>query len=138
MADMDRLVLLEEVFGDLLPVLETIVEIFLFSCGVVGALVLALCTGLLVAKLRTGKKKGYQTDWCNAIRSGQPGRRPLRLYMDVGVFENHLLWANRHMRNVLRAKGYDVTYQEFSGGHSSTSWRGTLSDGLKVLLGPGN
>ena len=85
------------------------------------------------APVRDGRSYGWLIQ-----QFAEAERRPLRLYMDVGVFENHLLWANRHMRDVLRAKGYDVTYQEFSGGHSSTSWRGTLSDGLKALLAPGN
>jgi enterochelin esterase-like enzyme len=36
---------------------------------------------------------------------------------------------------VLLAKGYEVHYQEFVGGHDYLSWRGTLADGLILLTG---
>ena len=67
---------------------------------------------------------------------------PLRFYMDAGTNEvgpenqgYGLLLSNRHLRDVLKAKGYDVYYQEFEGDHEFINWRGTLADGLIVLLG---
>jgi enterochelin esterase family protein len=66
----------------------------------------------------------------------------LRFYMDVGLREtskitdtgpNHRL-GNRHMRDVLEAKGYRVTYVEYNGGHDYIWWQGTLADGLLALL----
>jgi enterochelin esterase-like enzyme len=67
---------------------------------------------------------------------------PLRFYMDAGTNEidtsgrgADILLTNRHLRDVLRARGYDVYYQEFEGDHEFINWRGTLADGLIVLLG---
>jgi enterochelin esterase-like enzyme len=67
---------------------------------------------------------------------------PVRFYMDAGSDEIDLsgkgasiLVPNRHLRDVLLAKGYEVHYQEFNGGHDYLSWRGTLADGLILLMG---
>jgi enterochelin esterase-like enzyme len=67
---------------------------------------------------------------------------PLRFYLTAGTFEidaefggGNILEATRHLRDVLRAKGYDVRYQQFAGGHDGLSWRGLLADGLMSLLG---
>jgi enterochelin esterase-like enzyme len=67
---------------------------------------------------------------------------PLRFYMDAGSDEidlsgkgSSILVPNRHLRDVLLAKGYEVHYQEFVGGHDYLSWRGTLADGLILLMG---
>jgi enterochelin esterase-like enzyme len=67
---------------------------------------------------------------------------PLRFYLDAGSDEidlsgqgKSILVPNRHLRDVLLAKGYEVHYQEFVGGHDYLSWRGTLADGLILLMG---
>ena len=81
----------------------------------------------------------------------------MKLYMDVGLLEAEstdgapldwltmadqpipygpsLLVANRHMRDILRLKGYQVHYVEFSGGHHALNWRGTFADALIALIG---
>ena len=46
-----------------------------------------------------------------------------------------VLETNRHLRDVLLAKGYQVTYQQFLGGQDYLSWRGTFADGLLALRG---
>ncbi|HEY5885284.1 MAG TPA: alpha/beta hydrolase-fold protein [Pyrinomonadaceae bacterium] len=67
---------------------------------------------------------------------------PLRFYLSAGTFEydregggGEILEATRHLRDVLLAKGYQVHYQQFVGGHDGLSWRGGLGDGLITLLG---
>ncbi|HEV7669704.1 MAG TPA: enterochelin esterase [Thermoanaerobaculia bacterium] len=68
---------------------------------------------------------------------------PLRFYLEAGLMEDRsrpstpsLLTANRHLRDVLQAKGYAVEYKEFNGGHSILNWRGSVADGLLALFGP--
>ena len=66
----------------------------------------------------------------------------LKFYIDAGSFEfdsggngGGILEPSRHMRDVLLAKGYEVHYQQFVGGHDYLSWRGTFADGLLALIG---
>ena len=69
-------------------------------------------------------------------------KQPLRFYLDAGSAEfnatgggDSILFCTRTLRDVLRAKGYEVHFQEFAGGHDYLSWRGTLADGLIALMG---
>lgn len=69
-------------------------------------------------------------------------RLPLRFALDVGVYETapyermpSLYHSNLHLRDVLIAKGYDVSFVEYQGGHDYLSWRETVADGLIALLG---
>ncbi len=69
-------------------------------------------------------------------------RKPLRFYLDAGSAEfnatggaESILFCTLTLRDVLRAKGYEVHFQEFEGGHDYLSWRGTLADGLIARLG---
>jgi enterochelin esterase family protein len=66
----------------------------------------------------------------------------VRWYLDAGELEvwmidrrAGILHANRHLADVLRAKGYDVTHREFPGGHDYLWWNETLAWGLRALLG---
>jgi enterochelin esterase-like enzyme len=69
-------------------------------------------------------------------------KKALRFYLDAGSAEfnptggaDSILFCTRTLRDVLRAKGYEVHFQEFAGGHDYLSWRGTLADGLIALMG---
>jgi enterochelin esterase-like enzyme len=66
----------------------------------------------------------------------------LKFYIEAGSFEfdsggngGNILEPSRHMRDVLLARGYEVHYQQFVGGHDFLSWRGTFADGLLALIG---
>ncbi|MFL6337291.1 MAG: alpha/beta hydrolase [Pyrinomonadaceae bacterium] len=75
------------------------------------------------------------------IRQFTKGARlPIRFYLEAGLLEVNetpsLLHENRHLRDVLEAKGYKVTYSEFNGRHDAVCWRGSLSQGLIALSAP--
>jgi enterochelin esterase family protein len=68
---------------------------------------------------------------------------PIRFFQEVGTLElgsfrastgPNMVECNRHFRDVLKAKGYDVAYREIPGGHDYVWWRGTIADGLIHLL----
>ncbi|MFE4970794.1 enterochelin esterase [Kitasatospora sp. NPDC056651] len=67
-------------------------------------------------------------------RLAAEARRPVRFWIEVGLQEWMLLGQNRHLRDVLTARGYDFDYREFNGGHDYACWRGGLADGLAGLL----
>lgn len=67
----------------------------------------------------------------------QGPKLPLRFYIEVGRYEEKQLSTNRNFRDILKLKGYPVTYSEYDGGHDYLCWRGSVADGLIALLGPG-
>lgn len=81
-------------------------------------------------------------DWLPRQYDASP-RLPLRFYLEAGLFETAVqtgfggaqdfLAATRRMRDVLRAKGYEVQHREFSTGHNPLNWKGTLATGLLAL-----
>jgi enterochelin esterase family protein len=67
---------------------------------------------------------------------------PVRFYVGVGTYETgtpiesgnpSLLTANRHLRDVLLAKEYNVKYQEFPGAHEPLSWRPAIAEALVAM-----
>jgi enterochelin esterase family protein len=72
----------------------------------------------------------------------QRPKLPIRFFLDAGLYDTdptdrgvNILESNRRLKDVLRAKGYVVKYEEFFGSHDPLCWRGTLADGLMFLLG---
>jgi enterochelin esterase family protein len=82
-----------------------------------------------------------EPNWVARQFISSPKKR-LRFYLDAGSAEfdaageaNSILFCTRTLRDVLRAKGYEVHFQEFAGGHDYLGWRGTLAGGLIALMG---
>jgi enterochelin esterase-like enzyme len=68
-------------------------------------------------------------------------RQALKFYLEAGLFEggregSSILETNRHLRDVLTARGYGVHFAESASGHDYLQWRGGLACGLIALLGP--
>jgi len=85
--------------------------------------------------------EGEEPNWL-ARQYVMAPRSTLRFFIEAGTFENdvggtggQILEESRHLRDVLRARGYDVSYREFVGGHDRLTWRGSLADGLIALIG---
>lgn len=84
-------------------------------------------------------------DWAWLLRRFEHGPTlALRFYQCVGLFEQgarlfddapEQLAINRRMRDVLRAKGYELTYREYPGGHDYAGWELCLPEALETLLG---
>jgi enterochelin esterase-like enzyme len=67
---------------------------------------------------------------------------PIRFWLQVGNLEvaqmldggPSQLAANQHLRDVLQAKGYEVGYHEYSGGHDASSLEFPLAQALTEIL----
>ena len=89
----------------------------------------------------------WHADWQWLIREyASTLALAIRFYIDTGLFETDIqdpsrpeesdqLLTSRRMRDVLAAKGYEVHYSEYNGGHEWVCWRGSVSDALIALLG---
>jgi enterochelin esterase-like enzyme len=85
-----------------------------------------------------------EPDWM-AKRFIESPKLPIRFYLNAGNDEldlsgkgGDILVPNRNLRDVLLAKGYEVHYEEFNGGHDYLSWREQIADGLIALMGSGS
>ena len=89
-------------------------------------------------------KDDREYEWLTKQLVASP-KLPIRFYLDIGLMEADptgaqgdgpsMVVVNRHLRDVLRAKGYIVHYHEFNGDHTFLNWRGTLPDALLRLTG---
>jgi enterochelin esterase family protein len=61
----------------------------------------------------------------------------LEFYLEAGRYETTLAFSPlleaRRLRDVLKAKGYPVTYSEFVGDHNEVCWRGSFADAIMAL-----
>lgn len=86
-----------------------------------------------------GQKNQFKPEWLSA-QFAVTKALPIRFYLNAGLFESgwqpsDILPSNRHLYDVLRAKGYDVTYEETASGHDYFHWRVMLPYALITLLG---
>lgn len=74
-------------------------------------------------------------------RFAEAPRRLLRLHLEAGLFElgrdgqAGIRDTTRHLRDVLRARGYPVTHREYAAAHGYEHWRVSLASGLLALIG---
>jgi enterochelin esterase-like enzyme len=70
-------------------------------------------------------------------------RVPVRFYMTIGLLERGRLFyvdlvsmihSNRHVRDVLQARGYTFFYHEVAASHDPFNWEATLPQALITLL----
>ncbi|PQO26389.1 enterochelin esterase [Blastopirellula marina] len=70
----------------------------------------------------------------------QADRQPLRFHLETGTMEvgrgsmPGILDTTRHLRDVLQAKRYNVTYREYDSGHGYLYWRFAFPNGVIDLL----
>jgi enterochelin esterase family protein len=86
---------------------------------------------------------GDEPEWLARHLASEPAI-PVQFYMEVGLLETasipsrdpSMLTANRHLRDVLLAKGNKVHYIEHFSGHEHVSWRATIPEALIDMLNP--
>jgi enterochelin esterase family protein len=86
---------------------------------------------------------GEQPEWLARHLATEPAI-PVQFYLEIGLLETasipsrdpSMLTANRHLRDVLLAKGNTVHYVEHFSGHEHVTWRATIADALVETLNP--
>ena len=93
-------------------------------------------------------------EWVSRQVASRP-KLPVRWYLSVGLLEMgtpgiatldwqsrtnipyspSMLVVNRHLRDMLKAKGYEIHYAEVGGGHNGVNWRSNFGDAILALLG---
>ena len=81
--------------------------------------------------------QSYTPEWLIDQYERSP-RKPLRIWLEFGLMElmDRMIAPNRRMAAVLRAKGYDSTYNEFAAAHDWAHWRVSLAQALTTMLPP--
>lgn len=86
---------------------------------------------------RPWKLQSHTPEWLIDQFAAGP-RLPVRVWQEIGLMEAPatMLEPNRRMREVLEAKGNDLTYREFAGGHDYGVWRYSIAEALTTMLPP--
>ena len=85
-----------------------------------------------------GNGKDVKWEWLASQYKASP-KLPLKFFIEEGRLEDVSrdgptgLVANRYFVEVLRSKGYPVTYEEVGGSHEPVHWRGAFPQGLMSL-----
>ncbi len=82
------------------------------------------------------------SEWLTAQIKDSP-KLALRFYLEVGGGETQknavglsMIETSTHLRDTLKAKGYDVSYREVPNAiHNPEHWRSALADGIIYLMG---
>lgn len=87
---------------------------------------------------RNGSKLETEPQWLTRLIASSEAKN-IKIYINAGLFETgyftiDILESNRHLRDILTAKGYEFKHHEFSGGHDSYAWRNEIAAGLIYLL----
>jgi enterochelin esterase family protein len=89
----------------------------------------------------TNRDATTEPNWIAQLALKRPAA-PVKFYLAAGTFEfdrdgtaGGILEETRHLRDILRAKNYQVIYQQFVSGHDGLSWPGAMANGLQSLLG---
>ncbi len=69
--------------------------------------------------------------------------KDIEIYMEIGKYEGQEAlfgapshyFANFHMRDILKLKGYKYKFTTYNGGHEYAYWRESIADGLMYLIG---
>jgi len=82
-------------------------------------------------------EENMQQEWLIQQFVASP-RLPLRFSMNVGLKEHwewlNMVTCNRHLRDVLILKGYEVHYAELNGYHHDVCWHASFADCLVALV----
>lgn len=77
--------------------------------------------------------KNHPGEWLSEQFATQP-TKPIKFYLNAGLFEGNLLTSNRHFMHILQAKGYRYYYHETASAHDYLHWQGEFTTGLQYFL----
>lgn len=98
----------------------------------------AACFGLMANDAFKGiaMQSPANTDMINrmAVVYRDVEKQDIKVFMSVGTVKDNTK-AGRFFKQILLAKGYDLTYKEVRSGHSWSNWRPLLDDVLITFFG---